>query len=161
MRGGYLSPEEAAKLRLESFFDAISREGNRRIPLDPRCQSCEGNAIDVGSPGPIEFAQRHRRPPQRLSYLYGNGTYSSLSVWHSHVCPLEGESTLQRNNNGKKVLPKWITPTTPYFIYSRKEVPDHFDNNPLILRVFIRPCSLCGATDPFSYIAVYLSLIHI
>ena len=47
-------------------------------------------------------------------------------------------------------------PHTPYFVYSKKEPPERFEFNPHILRVFVRPCSLCGAKDPFGYIERYL-----
>lgn len=157
MSNGYLSPEDAAKLRLQVYCDAISRDGETRIPLDPRCHSCCGNAVDVGLDAPIKFAQRHGYLPGRRSHLGVTRSYRHLSVWHSHVCPLEGESTLQQDKDGKKSLPDWVTPTTPYFMYSRTEAPEYTGDNPVILRVFIRPCSLCDAKDPFGYIALYLS----
>ena len=80
-----------------------------------------------------------------------------LHVWHSHICPLEGQSRARVDVDGEKVLPDWVTQDTPYFVYSRKEPPESFDRNPLILRVFVRPCSLCGAKDPFFYIHKYLA----
>jgi len=141
------SKQAAAAARLARYlsFD-FSRDGGGG-PIDPRCKVCRGNAGDVDHQGRVDFQHLHST----------RATYLAPQVWRSHFFPLEGYQLGDRRDN-EITLPEWVTTDTPYFVYAKSEPLERFSLNPLVLRVFIRPCSLCGDPDPFGYIERHLSV---